>query len=208
MNIRHHTAAILCPGPSLPRTWIPGAGHRYDVVLAVNFALNHDDADYLVFGDHGLVSDLGVERADGSRARLCRRPRQGVIVPLNVWTEICTGRNAELWNEGHAWDPSPWRALVAIFWDSLRLANNSTPCNYSAVAAVAALLQNSPDIRQIDVYGADMTVAAGMDGVAAGRHRQRWVDESRDLREVMARRPDVVVNRILPHPPEISHGQG
>jgi hypothetical protein len=199
----HRAAAVLCPGPSLPRTWRTGTDERYDLVFAVNFALNHAAADYLVCGDHGLFSDLGVERADGSRIRLSRRPHLGVIVPRNVWHDITTGHDAQYWNEGHVWDPSPWRPLPAIYWDDLHLADNSTPCNFSSVAVIAAILQVFTGIHRIDVYGADMTESAGSDGAIAGRHRQRWRDEARDLREVLARRPSVIVNRILPHPPEI-----
>ena len=187
--------AIVCPGPSLLRTWRPIGRPRYDRIIAVNYAINYvDDIDWLVGCDLPLFCGCGATNA--IRARL---PRVGLVTASNVWEAITTGKGSEYWNDNQPWDGSAWARLQLVTWESLSLVNETAPCNYSVVAALGFALA-CPGVQVVDVYGADMVARPGVDGIPGGRSDERWAAERRDLRAVAARAPRVHVRRILPFP--------
>lgn len=50
--------ALLCPGPSLIKTWIPGVtGDEYDHIIGVNRAVLHDRCTHWAFTDPDLFID-------------------------------------------------------------------------------------------------------------------------------------------------------
>jgi hypothetical protein len=182
--------AILCPGPSLRRTWSDELRADYIVTIGVNHACGAFAVDWLCAADLPTVF-----------AKLRRLPDSGVIAPLNVIDALQSGAGAELWNEGNPpWDPTPWCSKLGLHhWEHLDLANRDAPCNYSAVAALAYAVQFR---AVVDVYGADMRGTAGVDGIGGeNRSDERWERERRDLAAVVAR-SGARVRRITPYPPE------
>jgi hypothetical protein len=182
--------AILCPGPSLRRTWSDELRGSYITTIGVNHACGAFAVDWLCAADLPTVF-----------AKLRRLPDTGVITPRNVHEAVFNGTGSELWNEGNPpWDPTPWRRRMSVaFWEHLDLANRDAPCNYSAVAALAYAVQFR---AEVDVYGADMRGTAGVDGIGGeNRSDERWERERRDLAAVVAR-SGARVRRITTYPPE------
>ncbi len=180
-------AAICCPGPSLPQTWM--GRHPYDTVWAVNRALMVVDADWLSAGDAPLFAGLLPDDA---------RPRQGVI------TMADTIRGFR--------DKPGWTGLTWHSWESYALMDEhlalGRPISWSVQAALCHAY--ALGARTIDLYGCDgLRSTTILDCTGYGgedRSQDRWQREALDLaityRLLQGR--NIVINHI--HPTESDHG--
>ncbi len=148
-------AAILCPGPSLAKTWPQkDPDCQFDIVIAVNRAILHEpNAGWWAVGDWPLIRDTP------------GKPRYG----------ICTQKDAvRIIREGGiisaerrvGWSPQ------LVSWDMLTIG-----CRYSIMAGLGLAAYLGAGMAFI--YGDDKSGATDWDGVEAGQNRgaDRWNDE-------------------------------
>ncbi len=155
------SVAVLCPGPSLMRTW-PLAEIVYDKVLTVNTAAKLVRGDWLCAGDkcffRGLLGDAP-------------RPRDGVLTCPDSLTD------AREWSPRTQVDS--WDAVSAIDLHRQR----GRPINWTVQSALC--LAKSLGALRVDLYGCD-GAAGGQVEDATGyrgedRSAERWEREASDI---------------------------
>jgi hypothetical protein len=175
---RRRRIAILCPGPSLARTWVGGRDH--DEVLAVNRAVGLvDRRAWWVFGDPDQFGrtlfhpGTLVFTPDRNIAWLRRsRPRD----------ELAPGGMFVPW-EGCGFSDVPRDASETLVHQGRVLVRGC----YSLVAAL--FLARFLRAGAIDLYGCDWAGREDFDGVIASPARSdaRWETERRIVTTLMAR---------------------
>src|SRR5580700_2882050 len=147
-------AAILSPGPSLPKTWQGGA----DVVIAVNRAALAHKCDYWACGDLPALQE--------NVPKLTAKPH---LFTAEVSLNDFRGQGGV------------WNGPITTFEDLFPyLHPGDCGCCWTFLTALAAIvLAASIGASEIDCYGYDWTGTADYDGVEAGANRSddRWRDE-------------------------------
>lgn len=142
-------AAILCPGPSLARTWTSGLA--YDVRIAVNRAILHETCHWWSVGDWTTAQDIAGRPTNGivSQDDTIRFIRGGSLIPA---------------------DRTPPQLLK---WSELPTPNPA----YSMIAALG--LAAHLGATDVDIYGDDKSGEKDWDGHTAGKNRgdERWARE-------------------------------
>jgi hypothetical protein len=158
------TAAILCPGPSLPETWPKGEHPRgYDVVIAVNNAAEHAPCDWWSAQDHGPLKNFKA------------RPLVG----------ICTsGANCDTLVGDRPWMPggmSTEELDALTIAASNRLVHEDAPRRGGWSTCNAIILAARLGARCIDLYGDDKSGRVYFDGLENKATKPgRWARETRD----------------------------
>jgi hypothetical protein len=171
-------AAVCCPGPSLLETWIPLRWHAYGLVIAVNRALLHVNADVLCAGDIPIFQGaLGDHR------------------PLDlVFTMEDSARFMR--------DDPAWRGIQWKHWHTCPGVSEHMQAGHLEWSVQYALLYAATRADAIHLYGCDQSGGHYANGDAApgDLHPERWERERRDLAvtiHLLAAR-GVTVERISP----------
>ncbi len=141
--------AILCPGPSLVRTW--PSEHVYDCFLGVNRAVLAAPCDWWVAGDWMYLKETPAQPRIGycTIADVIRHIREDALIPAERL--------------------SPSAQFVA--WEDLPFQRT-----YSTVAAFG--LAAHLGATRVDVYGDDKSGTADFDGrEGENRGLGRWEEE-------------------------------
>ncbi len=154
------TAAILCPGPSLTKTF-PGRQGDYDVKIGVNRAPI-------------ILYPLGVQCDWRSSKDWKQFTDYPAPYPLSIFTARATADDLE--KHGHGGILS---SVHRLFFDDLTdkypIADMALWTLYSATAAI--VLAAHLGATDIDVFGADFTNTPDADGVnviGCDRDEARW----------------------------------
>ncbi len=146
-------AAVLCPGPSLAKTWNPSYGKKYQVVIAVNRAALVGPFDWWVAGDWSIYKTTEATPSVGfcsTKDILRTITDAGGLIPLRR-------------------RPENYRMIP---WEDLPV--------YDRFSSISALgLAFHLKARCIDIYGDGKVGALDFDGVPAGANRSddRWAQE-------------------------------
>lgn len=167
-------AAVLCPGPSLSFTWMPQRWDAaYNVVIAVNRAIDYSGAHYLVAGD-----ELTFQRLHPNS-----RPTKGLVTMGPVLESF--PRVQKEFGE-------------IIHWNHLTDCRSKT-ANWGSVAA--ALLCRRLGVKNIHYYGCDLKGTTEYDHRVdfqnlIDRSEERWERERKELDEF---RQSLLCESILIH---------
>lgn len=141
--------AILCPGPSLARTW--SRKPEYTLIIAVNRAILHESCHWWSVGDWTTVQDIA------------GRPTNGIVSQDDTIRFIRGGSLISA-------DRVPPQLLR---WSELPTPHPA----YSMVAALG--LAAHLGAKDVDIYGDDKSGDKDWDGHMAGKNRgdERWARE-------------------------------
>lgn len=148
--------AILCPGPSLPKTWNHGRHFDYEHVIAVKRAILHTMCEWWVSGDWMCYTECDAEPLKGycSTLEVTRGLENGSIVPKK----------------------KPFDPIVYVSWEDLPFHRG-----YSTIAAVGLslyLAQTHGASLEVDIYGDDKSGDKDFDGhLGDNRNENRWAEE-------------------------------
>lgn len=150
-------AAILCPGPSLTKTW--RADEHFDVRIAVNRAILHATCEWWSAADWTMLKEV-----EG-------KPTHGICTQDDAVRFILDGKLI-----------SKERTPPAIIgWSALPYANPG----YSTVAAIS--LAAYLGAKKVLIFGDDKSGSLDWDGVPAGKNRgdERWTKEKQVMNKAM-----------------------
>lgn len=143
-------AAILCPGPSIAKTWKPEMADEFDVVLGVNRAAMLG-CDWWVSGDWMYLKSV------------IATPRVGFCTIRDVVRILIDGSLIPRL--------TPITAVQCIAWEDLPFQRS-----YSVVAALG--LSCHLGATEVTVFGDDKEGAADFDGtIGENRGDSRWEEE-------------------------------
>lgn len=176
-------AAVLCPGPSLTKTWNVefARGREYDITIAVNNAITVHDADWWCCQD------------DGPLKAYRGNPKVGICTARTYATQI---RNGTLVPNVESMD-----GLVVL--ESGVINHHSVPRVAGWSMTNAMMLAGRLGAQYIDLYGVDHAGDAYFDGPMHARNPDgRWAREIVDLEAVTAHceNAGITVTNVRPQP--------
>lgn len=175
-------AALLCPGPTLPKTWRHALAQRYDLVLAVNRAIDYHRAAWLVAGDAVTFQ------------RIRQSPTVGVLTMRRV---------IETWHKDGP--PAGFRTCVTKAFQDLPATDGAASYpQWGSTAAITFAIERGA--THVHAYGLDLAGRTEFDATPNGtidRSDDRYRRESASLATTTAwaLARGAIITRIAPENP-------
>lgn len=163
-------AALLCPGPSLPRFWDDGLFDDYDCVIGINTAGHKYLVHWVAGADAHIIKPILDKRVPIPLCGLVTNPTYGVLAAKRHYLK---------------WIPQPLcqKEYVSESHSVASKALKSVICAYTMPNALSVAIRQAAG-GPVDVYGFDCTHTVDFSGQTGDHTRQRWRIELTWLRSV------------------------